>query len=189
MLPRSHMVDAPRSRDAERGSTLIVALITLTALFSIGSVAMLAVKSEMSSVGQTRIDTETLYAAESGAAAALEYLRGQCGAGGEVNFSAFVNQSNANPQHPPGIMGNLVQPGAVGYPFPPGTLVWYDVSILNNKTDTGFASAGGVDNDARVTLHVVGHGPNRTAVTIEVEVYTTTCPVVTPLLVMGWRQL
>jgi len=55
--------------------------------------------------------------------------------------------------------------------------------------DTGFASAGGVDNDARVTLHVVGHGPNRTAVTIEVEVYTTTCPVVTPLLVMGWRQL
>jgi hypothetical protein len=162
-----------RRLDRERGSALIVVVVTLVALLSIGAVTILSVQAELTSTGQRRYDQQALYAAESGVAAGMEFLRTNCAS---VNaFSGLVNQNNVNPQHPAGIVGNEVAPGGAGNPFGAETQAWYEVYILNNTNDPGFALVANNDQDATVILQVTGHGPNDTRAVLEVEVYNASC--------------
>jgi hypothetical protein len=160
-------------RDPERGAALVVSLITLTGLLAIGAITLLSVQSEIQSSGATRFEQTALYAAESGVAAGMEYLRTSCT---ETDlFTQVVEPNNVNPQSPPHpeIVGNGVRPGNAGNPFDPDTESWYQVTILNNYTDAELAI--GRDSDGIVILRVTGYGPNQTQATIEVDVQNTQC--------------
>jgi hypothetical protein len=101
----------------------------------------------------------------------MDYLRSNCST--TDMFTGSISPANASPPMPTGIVGNGVHPATAGNPFAPASGVWFEVTILNNLADPGFAA--GVDNDGTVVLHSVGHGPDDTVAVVELEVQNTTC--------------
>lgn len=167
MAPRRTRPPPP----SERGAALILTLIAVSALLGLGALTLLSVQTELASTGQSRFNQSALYAAESGVAAGMDFLRNNCSP--QALFTPWMSPSNQSPQQPVQIVGNGLKPGASGNVFSPDSDVWYEVSLLNNIEDPKFAV--GVDWDGTVILHVVGHGPDQTVVTLEVEVQNTNC--------------
>lgn len=132
-----------------------------------GAVTLLSMQSEMVSAGQSRFQTQALYAAESGVSAGIDYLSNSWG--GDFKFSASISANNAAPPVPTQLLGNGIRPGQTGNLFSAGTDLWYEVAIYNNVNDTGFAT--GIDDDGVVILRSTGHGPDNTTAVIEVQVY------------------
>jgi hypothetical protein len=163
---------ARSGRDPERGAALVVSLITLVGLLAIGAVTLMSVQSEITSAGASRFEQTAMYGAESGVSAGLEYLRTSCETNGAF-FSNLVEPNNVNPVMPVEIAGNDKKPGEAGNLFTIDTDIWYQVQILNNITDSGYAA--GNDSDAIVVLRARGYGPNNTQAVIEVEVRNDTC--------------
>ncbi|MBI4510320.1 MAG: pilus assembly PilX N-terminal domain-containing protein [Deltaproteobacteria bacterium] len=161
------MHEKPIQRDPEHGGALIVSLITLVALLGIGGVTILAVQSELASAGHARFGQSALYAAESGVAAAMDFLRTRCDPT-RLFTDTVNNQSSWS-----GIYGNGKRYGQTGYPFSSDTQCWYEVDILNNESDPQYGS--GVDSDGIVVVQVVGHGPNQSVSTLSVEVFNNSC--------------
>ena len=155
-------------RSGERGNSLVLATIALTGLVTLGSLTVLSVQGGMASTGQERFNSMALYAAESGAAVAMDYLRQNVDPA--AKWSAFVSPSNASPPFPAGIYGNQKQPGDPSNLFSPGVSAWYEVSILNNRTDPNFANPSTNDSDARVIIRSTGHGPDGSTAQVEWEV-------------------
>lgn len=155
-----------RLQRRQRGSALVVALIVLTGLVALGGLTVLAVQGSVSSAGHARHRSTALYAAESGAAAAMDYVRRNVDT--TTKWSAFVEPSNVSPQMPADIVGNGVVHGAPGNLFAPDIRAWYEVEILNNLDDDGYAL--GDDNDGRVIIRSTGHGPNGTVAQVEWQV-------------------
>lgn len=146
-------------------------MVALVALAGLGGFTALSVQSGVAAQSAKRFQGIALYAAESGVAAGMEFLRANIDP--IRNWTAYVEQNNVNPQQPTGVLANGDQPGTGSNPFT--TPAWYEVTILNNEADPGYSLSKSVptnilDQDARVILRVVGHGPNNTAVTLEVEV-------------------
>jgi hypothetical protein len=166
-------VRTSRRRDPEHGAALVVSLICVVGLMGIGAITLLSVQSELRSSGAARVEQGSMYAAESGVAAGMDYLRTSCST--LTLFSDDVEPNNVNAQVPahPSLYGNDRRPGAAGNPFPTDSQVWYQVTILNNFTDKDFPTGG--DSDGIVILRSVGYGPNSTQTTIEVEVQNTAC--------------
>jgi hypothetical protein len=157
----------------ERGSALVVTLLALVALLGIGGVTLLAVQSEAQSAGQDRFNNTALYAAESGVSAATEFLRENCDP--TRLFSAWVEPSNLNAQHPEAILDNGKRPEQdnIFRQLDPKSQAWYDVSILNELTDPGYAA--GDDTNGIVVVHAVGYGPNNTRTAVEMELRNDEC--------------
>jgi hypothetical protein len=153
-------------RDRQRGSIVVVAMLALLALVSMGALTALSVQGGLSANSADRFKSIALYAAESGAAAATDYLRKNVNA--TTGFAEFVEPNNTDPQAPTEVYGNGVLPGEEGNLFAETTNAWYEVVILNNPTDSGFAA--GDDDDKRVIIQSTGHGPNGTIARIEVEI-------------------
>lgn len=145
---------------------MLVAMIALTGLVLLGGLTVLSVQSSITSVGHDRHKSVALYAAESGAAAAFDFLRRNVVAGS--GYSAYVEPNNTNPQKPAGIAGNTAIPGQVGNLFSTDMQAWYEVEILNNLDDPGFAA--GDDEDERVIIRSTGHGANGALAQVEWEV-------------------
>jgi hypothetical protein len=104
----------------------------------------------------------------------MDFLRINCST--ESLFSAWVEPNNVSAQTPTAILGNQVEPGDAGNPFDPADAnadTWYEVTILNNVSDSGFAA--GDDTDGTVVLRVLGHGPGNTVAGVEVEVKNDLC--------------
>jgi len=162
-------------RDPERGAALVLTLITIAALLGLGAITVLTVQSELGSSGQSRRTQQALYAAESGAAAGMDFLRTSCSP--YEAFSALVTPGNSAPLEPEGIYGNhdstTTDPENFFYANGGVEDVWYSVAILNNRTDAGFAD--GTDQDFTVIIRSTGHGPDGTVVTIDVEVFAAAC--------------
>jgi hypothetical protein len=158
-LPTQH-----RRRPGERGAALIVALVAVVALLGIGMVTMLAVRSDTSASASDRFQQIALYAAESGAHAGIDFLRGNCRTDNTF-FSQYIGTT------PSGITGNGIKYGQAGNPFTASPETYYSVSVKNNVAE----STSATDTDGSVILHSVGYGPNNTQVTIEVEVSSPTC--------------
>jgi hypothetical protein len=158
-------------RDPEKGAALIVALVALVALLGIGGVTILAVQSETRSSGSDRFTQAAMYAAESGAAAGMEYIRNNCSI--TDLFSDFVEPNNVNPQKPADLFGNMKQPGDAQNPFTAGSQLWYEVTLLNNPGDGGFTL--GEDHDGIIMLQIVGHGPNGAQATLQLDLQNTLC--------------
>ena len=150
----------------QRGSALVVSLIVLTGLITLGGLTVLAVQGGIGAAGHQRHRSSALYAAESGAAAAMDYLRRNVDT--TSKWSAFVEPANASPQRPAEIAGNGAPPGDAGNLFSADVRAWYEVEILNNLDDDGFAT--GDDEDGRVIIRATGHGPNGTVAQVEWQV-------------------
>jgi hypothetical protein len=158
-------------RDRQTGAALVLTMIVMTALLGLGALALLGVQSELRSTAQSRASQATLYTAESGAMAGLDYLRNNCSL--TDMFTAFVSPSNSTPFEPLGIYGNNTLPGQPGNPFDPQSEAWYTVTVLNNVGDPGFAA--GTDGDGIIIIHSVGHGHDGATQTIEMQVQNNTC--------------
>jgi len=146
---------------------MVVALLALSGLITLGGLTILSVQGGLSTSGHDRFQSIALYAAESGAAAGMDYLRKTYDT--STFWSAFVSISNANVQAPPGIPGNGAQPGDAENLFHEDMQAWYEVQVLNNRDDPRLNDTG-ADSDQRVILRSTGHGPNGTVAIIEWEV-------------------
>jgi hypothetical protein len=145
---------------------MVVLLVSLAGIAALGGLTALSVRGSSSAASHHRFKASALYAAESGAAAAVDFLRRQTAAG--VAWSTLVSPYNDAPSSPDGIVGNNRRPGDPDNPFGEDTASWYEVTILNNPTDVGFVA--GEDTDFRLVLRAIGHGPDDAVATVEWEV-------------------
>ena len=130
----------------------MLALVVLAGLAVVGAQTAFSVRGGIATTADDRYHTMAMYAAESGAAMAMDHLRGQLD---PVNgWSALVSPSNAMIRHPV-FAGNGALPGAAGNPFSADQASWFDVEVLNNREDPGFTT--GHDDDPRITIRSTGH--------------------------------
>ncbi|MCA9679299.1 MAG: hypothetical protein H6708_31405 [Kofleriaceae bacterium] len=157
---------APLARNRQRGNAMVLMLLALSGLAALGGLTALSVRGGLDAAGHDRFKAVALYAAESGAAAAIDFVRQQAVQG--TQLSDLVEPDNVDPQRPAGIVGNEIGPGDVGNPLSPDMQAWYEVEILNNPTDTGLAA--GDDTDGRIVIRSTGHGPDGAVAQVEWEV-------------------
>jgi hypothetical protein len=150
----------------QRGSALVISIIVLTGLVTLGGLTVLAVQGGIGAAGHERHRSTALYAAESGAAAAMDYLRRNVDT--TQKWSAFVEPSNISPQMPADILGNQAMPGTPENLFSTDITAWYEVEVLNNLDDDGYTL--GDDEDGRVIIRSTGHGPNGTVARVEWQI-------------------
>jgi hypothetical protein len=150
----------------ERGSVMVVALVILVALLGLGGYAAVSVQQGIAQIGHDRHEQSALYAAESGVAAGIDFLRRNYD---ELeHWSAFVTPNNEAPVSPEQVRGNRARPGEPGSILDEEAGAWYEVAFFNHIGDPELAL--GNDSDGRLIVHAVGHAPNGTSVSLEVEV-------------------
>ncbi|CAN5891734.1 hypothetical protein BH11MYX2_BH11MYX2_24220 [soil metagenome] len=164
-------------RRQQRGSALLLAMIVMTALALLCTLSVFSVRGGLQTAASDRFHAVALYAAESGAASAMDYLRGQ------VNTttgwtSVGLSGSNLTPPVPTGVYGNDKPIGDPQNPFSTDTQAWYHVEILNDRADSGYLT--GLDNNKRVIIRVTGYGPDNAAAIIEWDVQASGTPVESP---------
>ena len=164
---------------------MVVMLIVLVGLGTIAGLTVISVQSGSATTTNQRFNSIAVYAAESGGAAAMDFLRKNAGVAGPF-FSAYVNPNNVAPVPPPGIQGNGVPSGGAGNVLSVDQRSWYQVVVLNNPSDVGYAA--GDDTDGVVTIRVTGHGPNGTVAELAWEVRSNGVAD-TPLTLLGWHQV
>lgn len=145
---------------------MLVSMIALTGLATLGSITVASVQGGVSTASADRFHAIAQYAAESGASAAMSYLRANVTSSNR--FSAMVTPSNQAPKSPQEISGNNVKPGDFGNVFSADLKAWYRVEIWNNRTDPGYLA--GSDEDAKVLIRATGYGPSGAAAVVEWEV-------------------
>lgn len=154
-----------RARQRERGNAMVLAMIVLTALATLSGLTVVSVQGGISTTSNDRFHSIAVYAAESGGAVAMDYLRKNVNL--TTGWKAYVTANNVNPLQP-NIPGNNAGLGASGNLFSADTQGWYSITLLNNRGDTGFAT--GDDNDKRVIIRSTGYGPNGAVAVIEWEI-------------------
>jgi hypothetical protein len=154
-----------RCRNTERGNAMLLSMIVLTALAALGGLTVVSVQGGIATSGNDRFHTIAVYAAESGGAVAMDYLRKNVNK--TTGWSAFVKANNVDPVSP-AIPGNNAMYAAPGNLFSADIRGAYSVIVLNNRSDTGFAA--GTDQDARVIIRSTGYGPNGAIAVIEWEI-------------------
>jgi len=172
----------PRPRDRQRGNSLLLALIVLSALAALGSLTVVSVQSSLKTSTNDRAQAIAMYTAESGAAIVMDFLRRNTSFNTTNGWSAFVSPSNNTP-----FLLTTAQIASVGVkpppPPPPGPPpppspnpfstdqnAWYEAMLLNNRDDPGFADALDNDKDGRIIIRTTGHGPQGSVAIIEWEV-------------------
>jgi hypothetical protein len=148
---------------------MLIALIAIGGLITLGGMTVLSVQGGLAAVSHDRHRSAALYAAESGAAVGMVYLRANVQPS-PLFWSALVNPGNDAPQMPADLAGNGAQPGDSDNVFSEDMVAWYEVEILNNRDDPGYAT--GDDMDRTVIIRSTGHGPNGTTAQIEWQVMT-----------------
>src|SRR5262247_720487 len=83
-------------RDRERGNSLLLALIVMSALATLGSLTVVSTQSSLKTSTNNRAQTIAMYAAESGAAVAMDFLAGHFNnvAGNTQGWSTYVTAGN-----------------------------------------------------------------------------------------------
>lgn len=153
------------ARHPERGNSLVLAMIVLSALGTLSALTVVHVKGGIATVGNDRFHAIAVYAAESGGAAAMDFLRKNVNL--STGWKVYLSARNASPQQP-NLPGNNQPNGAAGNLFSPDVMGWYSVTVFNNRADSGFAT--GDDNDKRIVIRSTGYGPNGAVAVIEWEI-------------------
>jgi hypothetical protein len=156
---------------------MVVMLIVLVALGTIAGLTVISVQGGSAQVSAQRFSAMALYAAESGAAVTMEWLKGQ------HQGQAFTVQLGAVL---PDIPGNGVQPGASGNLLSEDQQGWYEVMLLNNPGDPGGTAS---DTDSTLVIQSTGYGPNGAMRRLEWEVYLEPTGPGRKLSLVGWRDL
>ena len=184
-------------RDHQRGNSLLLALIVMSVLATLGSLTVISVQSSLKTSTNDRSEAIARYAAESGTAIAMDFLRNHFDP--TKGWSAYV-QPNNNPTKvvplgKPDVPSSGALPGTLDNLFSIDQNAWYSVEILNNHSDPGFAAANGSnDTDGQIIIRSTGHGPQDSVAVIEWEVRRAPpslplsgIPASQPLVLMGWR--
>lgn len=153
------------ARNPERGNTLILSLIVLSVLGTLSAMTVATVEGGIATTGNDRYHAIAVYAAESGAAVAMDFLRKNLNL--STGWAAYITPSNLNPPSP-SFSGNNADVGAAGNLFSSDMLASYSVQIYNNRGDAGYAL--GTDTDKRVVIHSTGYGPNGAIAVVEWDV-------------------
>lgn len=164
---------------------MIVMMIVLVGLGTIAGLTVISMQSSSATTNNARFNSMAVYAAESGAAAAMDFLRKNTQPS-PVFLGAYVNANNGGVAPDPGIAGNDIASGVAGNLLSVDQRGSYTVLILNNRADTGFAA--GDDADGIVILHVTGRGPNGAIAELEWEVKTDG-DTTHALTILSWRQM
>ena len=144
---------------------MLLALIVLGALGTLSALTVVSVQGGIATAGNDRFHSIAVYAAESGGAAAMDFLRKNLNL--TTGWSAYISASNASPPQP-ALPGNNQASGTAGNLFSADTQGWYSVQILNNRSDSGYAA--GAENDKRVVIRSTGYGPNGAVAVIEWDI-------------------
>lgn len=158
-------LDSTRPRHRERGNSLVLAMIVLSALGTLSALTVVTVEGGIATAGNDRYHLIAVYAAESGGAAAMDFLRKNLNL--TTGWKLYVSASNASPPQP-ALPGNNADVGTSGNLLSTDMPGWYSVQILNNRSDSGYAT--GDDNDKRVIIRSTGYGPNGAVAMIEWEI-------------------
>jgi len=146
---------------------MLVAMTTLTGLLAIATVTLVKVKRGINASSQSRFQSVALFSAESGVSAGMDYLRNNIDP--VEYYEALISPDNSPVLAPPtDIAGNGIAHGDVGNLFTGDIKMSYEVTVLNNVDDPGFAL--GEDQDGIVILRSIGRGPGNSMVVLEVEV-------------------
>lgn len=148
---------------------MIVSLIALTGLAALGGLTVSTVQGNNAATATDRFHAIAMYAAESGGAAAMDFLRDSVNS--STRFTTMVSANNDAPMSPAAILGNGVQPGVTGNVFSPSLRAWYSVQLLNNREDPGYAT--GSDEDAAIIIRATGYGPGGATAILEWKVQAT----------------
>jgi hypothetical protein len=148
-----------------RGNSLVLAMVVLAALGTLSALTVVSVKGGIATVGNDRFHAIAVYSAESGGAAAMDFLRKNVNLA--TGWKSYVSASNASPPQP-NLPGNNQASGTAGNLFSSDMQGSYSVQILNNRSDSGFAT--GDDNDKRVVIRSTGYGPNGSVAAIEWDI-------------------
>lgn len=152
-------------------------MIVMTALALLCTLSVFSVRGGLQTAASDRFHAVALYAAESGAASAMDYLRGKVDS--QTGFTSVgLSANNAAPPYPTEIYGNDKAIGDGQNPFSTDTQAWYHVEILNDRADTGYAT--GVDNNKRVVIRATGYGPDGATAIVEWDVQSSGTPVEAP---------
>jgi Tfp pilus assembly protein PilX len=172
-------------RDRQRGNSLVLALVVLSALATLGSLTVISVQSSLKTSTNDRSQAIAMYAAESGAAVAMDFLRTNYA----TDWSTYVTPGNAPPLMMLPFPSNNAQPDAPNNLFsstpPPGYNAWYSVEVLNNRNDPGFLPASNSDTDKQIIIRSTGHGPQGSVSILEWEVQAKDGA--SPMILLGWH--
>lgn len=163
-------------RDRQRGNSLLLALIVMSSLAALGSLTVVSMESGIKTATNDRAQTIALYAAESGAAVAMDFLRANFNATANnppgTGWSAYVTRSNNNVVSVATalIPSNGVAARQPGNLFGNDQSASYDIQLFNNRDDPGFAAASNNDTDGRIIIRVTGRGPQGALAILEWEV-------------------
>ena len=161
-------------RDPERGNSLLLALIVMSALATLGSLTVVSMQSSIQMSTNDRAQTIAMYAAESGAAVTMVALRQIFNPAlpnpGWTAWSAYLTENN-NPPYPditPLVPSSGARPGDPKNLFDRDQNAWYEIQLLNNRDDPSFGT-GTLTNDADgiVIIRATGHGPQGSLAIIE----------------------
>lgn len=175
-------------RDRQRGNSLVLALIVLSALATLAGLTVVSVQSGLKTSTHDRSQAIATYAAESGAAVAMDFLRNHFhnDTAQPLGWSAYVKPRNESvvPVDPADIPSNDALPGTPNNLFSPDQNAWFDIQLLNNRDDPGFAVSppppGGNDQDGRIIIRTTGHGPQGSVAIVEWEILRAGGPVSDP---------
>ena len=176
----------PRVRDRQRGNTMLIALVVLSALATLASLTVVSVQSSLKTSTNDRAQAIAMYAAESGAAVAMDYLRSFLPASGvgaaTPNIWSTLLSANL-PGTPMPFPSNGAVPGDPANPFDPKLNASYSVVLLNNRDDAlGDATT---NTDWRVIIHSTGKGPQDSVAIVEWEIEGGFDR--RPFILLGWH--
>lgn len=154
---------------------MILSIIVLAALATLSGLTVITTQGTMSQATNDRFHTIALRAAESGAAATMDFLRNNLNVGG-LDWTNWLGV--------PGFAANNALPGSPDNQFGPDQQAYYKVTVVNNHADPGGAAS---DTDKDVIIHSEGHGPNGTISIIEWEVSISAAG--QPMTLVGWREV
>lgn len=164
-------------RDNQRGNSLLLALIVMSSLATLGSLTVVSVQSSLKASTNDRSGNIAMYAAESGGALAIEFMKGMIAPGGTI----YIKAGNATPLYAPTFASNGAQPGSPNNPFTADQNAWFSVVVLNNRNDAGFDA--GTDQDEQIIIRSTGNGPQGSVAIIEWEIRKHDSKIV----LIGWH--
>jgi hypothetical protein len=184
LVPRRPSQPRPRAprrwRDRQRGNSLLLALIVLSSLATLGSLTVVSVQSSLRASTNDRSQTIAMYAAESGGAAAMVFLRDPAHFDPNLGWSAYVRRDGEPKQlTPTELPSNEALPGSPDNMFSPDLNAYFVVELINNRSDDQYLStpptppgllAPNNDHDGIVIIRSTGHGPQGSRAIIEWEV-------------------
>jgi hypothetical protein len=162
------MVTKRPPRDRQRGNSLVLALIVMSALATLGSLTVVSVQSSLKASTNDRSQAIALYAAESGAAYTMDFLK----ANWNVDWKTYFTVANIPFTPDPRFPANQARPNPADIPFTRDQNSWFDIQIFNNRDDIGFNinPPDNLDNDKQVIIRATGHGPQESVAVVEWEV-------------------